>query len=81
MIEYRLTTVDNPYSPFDQFDEWYSYDMVNGHDTLGFQSRIANVTDDMTEEEQEEAFDYAMNEIVRLNVLGKHKKVKQSDFK
>lgn len=30
-----LTTVDNPYSPVDNFDNWLNYDITNGHNTCG----------------------------------------------
>lgn len=26
-----LTTIDNPYNPFDKFDEWLDYDLLAGH--------------------------------------------------
>ncbi len=29
----RLTTVDNPYDPFTQWDEWYAYDEGKGYAT------------------------------------------------
>jgi hypothetical protein len=30
-----LTTVDNPYNPFLQWDDWYAFDMMKGYDTCG----------------------------------------------
>ena len=35
-----LTTVDNPYSPFTQFDDWYSYDVLKGHNTCSLLARM-----------------------------------------
>ena len=33
MAKCALTTVDNPYNPFDQFDSWYQFDMDKGYGT------------------------------------------------
>ncbi len=30
MVEHMLTTVDNPYDPFDEFDAWFQHDIVKG---------------------------------------------------
>ena len=29
--DYMLTTVDNPYNPFDQFNHWLLFDTENGY--------------------------------------------------
>ena len=41
MREVMLTTVDNPFDPFDNFDEWYKIDMQFGYNTCGLLARIA----------------------------------------
>lgn len=81
MATYMLTTVDNPYSPFTQFDEWYSYDLSQGYDTCGYLARIAATSNDLSESNNSYAIDQAIDEIVRLNVLGIYKKVTKEDYK
>jgi len=73
--EYMLTTVDNPFSPFTQFDEWLVWDHNAGYDTPALLDRIANQSDEMSEADQAQAIDLAMDEIVRENVSGMHTKV------
>lgn len=70
-----LTTVDNPYDPFDHFDEWYAYDSRRGYNSLGLLARIAKTSPYLSELDQHEAIETAIDEIVEENVLGIFKKV------
>ncbi len=65
-----LSTIDNPFNPHTNFDEWYAYDQVLGHNTLGFLARIANVSDELSEADKSFAIEDAIDEIVRENVFG-----------
>ena len=73
--EYMLTTVDNPFNPFNQFDEWLVWDHKAGYDTPALLDRIANQSDEMSEADQAQAIDLAIEEIVRENVSGMHTKI------
>lgn len=75
MTLHMLTTVDNPYNPFTQFDQWNAYDMGAGYHTLGFLARVAYTSPDLGQPDQDEAIELAIEEIVRENVLGIYKKV------
>jgi len=43
MQEAMLTTIDNPFNPFTQFDEWKDFDETQGYYTCPYLARIANV--------------------------------------
>lgn len=77
--EYMLTTVDNPFNPFTQFDEWYVYDTQKGYHTLSFLARITRSSPDLSEPDQALAIDRAMDEIVKENVSGMWRKVSKED--
>lgn len=72
--DYMLTTVDNPYDPFTQWDEWYTYDEASGHHTSGLLARIANVSLELSETDQDLEISRAIDEIVSENVSGLYRK-------
>lgn len=78
--EYMLTTVDNPFDPFTQWDEWYGYDMHAGYHTPGLLERVARVSDELSDADQFLAIQQAIDEICQENVLGVHRKVKRGDI-
>jgi hypothetical protein len=78
--EYMLTTVDNPYNPFTDFDAWLAFDISKGYHTSSFLARIAMVPDDMPEAYQSLAIQSAIDEVVRENVSGMWRKVSKDSF-
>lgn len=77
--EYRLTTVDNPYNPFDQFDQWFLFDVERGYNSCAYLARIARTSEALSEEENIEMTNDAIDEILRYNLSGNYIKVKRSD--
>lgn len=75
MTESMLTTLDNPYDPFTQFDDWNAFDVSKGYHSLSYLARIAKTSDELSEEDEKLLINNAIDEIVRLNVLGIYKKV------
>ncbi|MET0786320.1 MAG: hypothetical protein ABWY25_06400 [Paenisporosarcina sp.] len=75
MKKSMLTTIDNPFSPFDDFVAWYSYDVSYGHHSCSFLARILNDSDQLSEADQDLAIDQAIDEIVKENVSGIYRKV------
>jgi hypothetical protein len=70
MREVMLTTTDNPYSPFDQYDLWKRFDVGSGYNTENYISRIARISPNMTNEEIEEENERAIDEILSFNLTG-----------
>lgn len=75
MAQHMLTTIDNPYDPFTQYDEWLSWDEQSGYFSNALLSRIAITSDELSETDQEVAIENAIDEIIRENLSGMHKKV------
>lgn len=79
MVLHMLTTVDNPYDPSTQFDEWYAFDTAAGYNTTSLLARIVKTSDELSEADQDAALEDAIDEIVKENVSGVHRKVAVSD--
>jgi hypothetical protein len=74
-----LTTVDNPFDPFTQYDEWYRFDTSAGYNSCALLARIVRSSDELSEPDQSAAEEAAIDEIVTVNASGMHKKVSRSD--
>lgn len=77
--DFMLTTVDNPFDPFVQYDEWYAWDRNAGYHTPGLLARIAKTSDELSDADQHLAIQQAIDEIVQENVLGVYRKIAQPD--
>ena len=73
--EVMLTTIDNPYSPFEDFDSWYEYDTSMGYNTCGYLARIAATSPALSDSENNAEIERAIDEIVELNIYGVYRKV------
>lgn len=78
--EAMLTTIDNPYNPFTQYDEWLAYDRYLGHYTPEYLARVVVIPENLSPLDQELAIDDAIAEIVALNFNGLYARVTRSNF-
>lgn len=70
-----LTTTDNPYDPFTQFDQWRQFDEQKGYYSCNYLARIAITSPDLSDTDYNDAIEDAIDDICRLNVIGIYKKV------
>ena len=75
MYECKLTTVDNPYDPFNDFDSWFLFDVEKGYNSCSRLARIAKFTDDMSQKEIEVETERAIDEIIKYDFMNIYKKV------
>lgn len=76
-----LTTLDNPYSPFTQFTEWYEFDTAHNYNSLNYLARIVKDSHELSEVDQLLSLETGIDEIIDLNILGIYVKVTPSTFK
>lgn len=77
IIKSMLTTVDNPYNPFDNFDDWYRYDQDHHHFCCERLAQVVDDSKDLTEIEEIVMTENAINYIVSNDLLGKYIKVQK----
>lgn len=76
-----LTTVDNPYNPFEQFTSWFLFDEEKGYHSVSYLGRIARTSDQLSDEENDREIERAIDEIVKYDFQNIYKKVKQKIVK
>lgn len=72
-----LTTIDNPFDPFEQFTSWLLFDKEKGYNTCEYLARIAKVSDQLSDKENDDEIERAIDEIIKYDVLNIYKKVKK----
>lgn len=75
MREARLTTIDNPFDVFKEFNQWFLFDIEKGYNSCGYLDRIAKTTDDMSEQEENVEIERAIDEIIKYDFRNIYKKV------
>ena len=76
-----ITTFDNPFNPFDDFTSWFLFDVEKGYNTCAYLDRIAKTSDQMSEEENRQVIERAIDEIIQYDFLNIYKKVTKSNTK
>lgn len=78
MKRVTVTTLDNPFNPFTQFDDWFAFDLAKGYNTTSYLARVVYSSDALGELDQQQAIERGVDEIIQLNSLGIYKKVVES---
>lgn len=67
-----ITTTDNPFDYFTQFDEWNAWDQSRGYHTLSYLARVCSTSNEFDEVADEVEIDQAIDEILDFNVTGNY---------
>ena len=73
-IECMLTTIDNPFDPFEDYRSWMLFDKEKGYDSAELLARIAKITDDMSDEEENAEIESAIDEIIKYDFMNVYTK-------
>ena len=74
-----LTTYDNPFNPFEQFSSWFLFDVEKGYNTCSYLARIAKLSDEMSQQEEDEEVERAIDEIIKYDFMNIYKKVRKQE--
>lgn len=70
-----LTTIDNPFNPFDDFDSWFSFDVEKGYNSSAYLARIARTSEQLSDEENNSEIERAIDEIIKYDFMNIYKKI------
>lgn len=70
-----LTTIDNPYNPFDDFLKWFMFDTQKGYNSCEYLSRVAFTSDALSDEENNQIISDAIDEIIKCDFMKIYKKI------
>lgn len=79
MAACMLTTFDNPFDPFDQFDSWLQFDLDKGYNSCAYLDRIAKTSEQLSDYENEKEIERAIDEIILYDFMNIYKKVTEND--
>ena len=73
--EVMLTTIDNPFNPFDDFANWRMFDIEKQDYTCERLARIVNLSEEMSQSEVDAETERAIDEIIKYDVEDIYQKV------
>ena len=76
-MKVMLSTIDNPFNPFEDFNSWFLFDVEKGYNSCAYLDRIAITSDVMTALEEEQEIERAIDEIITLDPFNMYRKVKE----
>ena len=74
-VEVMLTTIDNPFDPFDDFASWFMFDNEKNYFTSSKLARIIKITEGMSEKEEKMEIERAIDRLIELDPLDIYIKV------
>lgn len=81
MNECMLTTFDNPFNPFEDFSSWFMFDVEKGYNSCDYLGRIARTSDELSDSENNQEIERAIDEIIKYDFRNIYKKIKRNDTK
>lgn len=74
-----ITTIDNPFDPFKNWESWYNFDLQLGYNTPGLVARLSAISDEMSDVDYHIGLEEAINRIIELDLENIYKKVYKKD--
>lgn len=77
VVDRMLTTLDNPFDPFTQFDQWLAFDEHMGYNTCAYLARVCKSSSELSDIDQKTLTYAAMDEIVANDPTKNYKQVER----
>lgn len=76
-----LSTIDNPFNPFEDFRNWFLFDIEKGYNSCSRVARVARLSDEMTQRETDIEIERAIDEIIKYDFMNIYKKIINTNIK
>ena len=73
--EVMLTTIDNPFNPFTDYDEWLAFDTQQGYYSCNLLARFSIVSDSLSDVQNLQLITEAIDEVIDTDLTNKYIKV------
>lgn len=73
----NITTIDNPFDPFDDFTSWFMFDTEKGYYTSSKLARLTNLKEGMSEVEEDEEIERAIDRLIEIDPLDIYIKIER----
>lgn len=77
-VECAITTIDNPYDPFEQFVLWDLFDKEKGYNANQKVARLLNIDESMTEREMLIECERAIDRLIEIDFTNTYVKVRRN---
>ncbi len=77
MSKAMLSTIDNPFNPFEDFKSWFLFDIEKGYNSCSYLGRIAKTSEQLSDAENDEEIERAIDEIIEYDLFNVYIKVKE----
>lgn len=67
----RITTEDNPYNPFTEWDDWFMFDLSHGYHTCERLASITSISDQLSDDENNDLIESGIDELMRFGCIAK----------
>lgn len=74
-----LTTIDNPWNPHSNWEEWFAYDEAAGYHSSGLLARFTITSLDQSDKDYEESLLNGLYKLISLNPMGIHKLIRPNE--
>ena len=78
--ECRLSTIDNPYNPFTQYDSWFLYDVEKGYNSSAYLARVIDSNPTLNDQDvDDEDIEKAIDSIIKNDFTNLYIKVRKNN--
>lgn len=72
-----LTTIDNPYNPFKDWNSWFLFDVEKGYNSCAYLARVTHTSNQLSDKENDEEIEKAIDEIIKNDPFNIYRKVSE----